>query len=157
VKTVQADFDVIVVGAGFAGLRALYELRNLGLSVKVFEAGSDVGGTWHWNRYPGARTDSEAWAYCYSFSKELLRDWNWTDRMPSQSQVLDYLRHVARRFDLRKDIQLDTRIDSAHYNQSTGRWTLTTETGERYTCRYFVTRELRRCLVSHRALACPAG
>ncbi|MGQ0618895.1 MAG: flavin-containing monooxygenase [Panacagrimonas sp.] len=132
------DFDAIVVGAGFGGIRALHELRQLGLSARVLEAGSDVGGTWYWNRYPGARTDSEAWAYCYSFSKELQNDWDWPERMPSWEHVSGYLRHVVERFDMRKDIQCDTRMKSAVYDEARNRWTLTTEQGERFTCTYFV-------------------
>src|SRR6266568_2481513 len=94
-----AHFDAIVIGAGFGGLRALHELRQLGLSVKVLEAAADVGGTWYWNRYPGARTDSESWVYCFSFDKGLQDDWNWPDRFPSQPDVLRYFQHVAERFD----------------------------------------------------------
>ena len=103
--------DCLVIGAGFGGLRMLYELRQLGLQRKVIEAGSDVGGTWYWNRYPGARTDSESWVYCFSFSGELEQEWDWAERYPAQPEVLRYLRHVADRFDLRRDIEFDTRVD----------------------------------------------
>ena len=137
-SSVKTDFDAIVIGAGFGGLRALHELREQGMSVKVFEAGSDVGGTWYWNRYPGARTDTEAWAYCYSFSKELQDEWVWPERMPSWSHVLAYLQHVAKRFDMRKDIEFNTRIKSAIYNETAGHWTLTTVLGQSFTCTYFV-------------------
>src|ERR1700756_885200 len=95
------EYDAIVVGAGFGGLRALRELRDvLGLSVKVLEAGTDVGGTWYWNRYPGARTDSESWIYIMNFSEELKADWDWSERFPTQPEVLRYLQHVADRFDM---------------------------------------------------------
>jgi cation diffusion facilitator CzcD-associated flavoprotein CzcO len=133
------DVDAIIIGAGFAGLRALYELRRLGLTVKLFEAGSDVGGTWYWNRYPGARTDSEAWAYCYSFSEELQDEWVWPERMPTWDQVLAYLRHVADRFDMRKDIQFDTRIRSAAYDESMNSWLIVSEKGHPLRSRYLVT------------------
>ena len=98
------QLDAIVIGAGFGGLRALVELRNLGLETRILEAGDGVGGTWCWNRYPGARSDSEAWSYCYSFSRELWDEWDWPDRLPGQADVLAYLDHVADRMDLRKDI-----------------------------------------------------
>src|SRR2546426_5691610 len=91
------EVDAIVIGAGFGGLRMLHELRELGLSVKVLEAGTDVGGTWYWNRYPGARTDTESWAYIVNFSEELNAEWDWSERFPTQPEVLRYLRHVADR------------------------------------------------------------
>src|SRR5688572_25999172 len=112
------DFGAIVVGAGFGGLRMLYELRQLGITAKVIEAAPDVGGTWYWNRYPGARTDSESWVYAYSFSKELQDDWNWSERFPPQAEALAYLRYVADRFDMRKDIQFHTLVTSAVYDES---------------------------------------
>jgi cation diffusion facilitator CzcD-associated flavoprotein CzcO len=134
------DIDAIVVGAGFGGLRALHKLRDeLGLSVRLIEAGSDVGGTWYWNRYPGARTDSEAWAYCYSFSKELQDEWDWPERMPTWNQVQEYLAFVADRFDMRKDIAFDTRVASAVFDEASGRWLVTTEDGQRFNATYFVT------------------
>src|SRR5215510_1079817 len=101
------DVDAVVIGAGFAGLYQLYRLRELGLSVEGFEAGSGVGGTWFWNRYPGARCDVESMDYSYSFSAELEQEWEWTERYPTQPEILRYLDHVADRFDLRRDIQLD--------------------------------------------------
>src|SRR4051812_47611825 len=116
----------------------LYELRQLGITAKVIEAGSDVGGTWYWNRYPGARTDSEAWVYCFSFSRELEQEWDWPERYPSQPQVLEYLQHVADRFDLRDDIELDTRVESAVYDEGEDRWAITTDRGATYICRYFI-------------------
>ena len=132
------DFGAIVVGAGFGGLRMLYELRQLGVSAKVIEAASDVGGTWYWNRYPGARTDSESWVYCYSFSKELQDDWDWAERYPSQPEVLRYLQHVAERFDLRKDIQFDTRVQSASYDEAANKWVVTTDQGETFTSTFLI-------------------
>jgi cation diffusion facilitator CzcD-associated flavoprotein CzcO len=134
----DADFGAVVVGAGFGGLRMLYELRQLGVTAKVIEAGADVGGTWFWNRYPGARTDSESWVYCYSFSRELERDWNWAERYPAQPEVLRYLQHVADRFDLRRDIQFDTRVESAVYDEAANLWVITTDGGETFTCKYFI-------------------
>src|SRR5437762_7101915 len=117
-----ASFDAIVVGAGLSGLYMLYRLRELGLSARVFEAGSGVGGTWYWNRYPGARCDVESLDYSYSFSAELEQDWEWTERYPTQPEILRYLNHVADRFDLRRDIQLDTGVAHAHYHEPTNCW-----------------------------------
>jgi cyclohexanone monooxygenase len=131
-------YDAIVVGAGFSGLRILHEVRTLGLSVRVLDAGSDVGGTWHWNRYPGARTDSESWVYCYSFDKDLQDSWKWGERYPSQREVESYLRHVADRFDMRKDIEFGTRVVSAQYGADTGLWTVTTDCGQAFECTYFI-------------------
>jgi cation diffusion facilitator CzcD-associated flavoprotein CzcO len=109
------EFDAIVIGAGVAGLYQLYKLRELGLRVRVFEAGSGVGGTWYWNRYPGARFDSESWTYGYSFSKELLDEWDWDEHFAAQPQTERYLNYVADKFDLRRDIQFDSRVAAAHY------------------------------------------
>jgi cyclohexanone monooxygenase len=132
------SFDAVVVGAGFAGLRMLHELRQLGLTVKVIESGSEVGGTWYWNRYPGARTDTEAWAYAFSFSKELQEEWDWTERFPPQRETHAYLRYVADRFDMRRDIQFNTRATSAVFDESSDTWSVTTDQGNTYTCRYFI-------------------
>ena len=134
----RADFDTIIIGAGFGGLRALHEMHRLGKSVRLFDAGSDVGGTWYWNRYPGARTDSEAWAYCYSFSKELQDEWDWPERMPTWDQVQAYLAHVADRFDLRKDIQFNTWIESCVYDEAHNQWVVTTAEGKSFRCRYLI-------------------
>jgi cyclohexanone monooxygenase len=134
----NTDFDIVVIGAGFAGMRMLHTARQFGLSAHAFEAGPDVGGTWYWNRYPNARTDSEAWVYCYSFDEALQQEWDWTERFPGQAEVLSYLRHVADRFDLRRDISFGTRIQSAVYDEEAARWTVTDENGETATGRYFV-------------------
>lgn len=131
-------FDAVVIGAGFSGLRMLWELRQLGLTARVIEAAPDVGGTWYWNRYPGARTDSESWVYAFSFSKELQDDWDWQERYPTQPEALAYLQHVADRFDMRRDIQFETRMESAVYDEAANRWTVTTDRGDSYTSRYFV-------------------
>ncbi|HZZ49885.1 MAG TPA: NAD(P)/FAD-dependent oxidoreductase [Pseudonocardia sp.] len=134
----SVDVDVVVVGAGFAGVRTLIELRRLGLSATVIEAGTDVGGTWYWNRYPGARTDSESWSYCFPFP-ELEQEWDWAERYPTQPEVQRYLRLVVERFDLRDDIEFGQRVSSAEYDEARDSWTVTTESGGRYTCRYFIT------------------
>ena len=126
----KSNVDVVVVGAGFAGLYMLYRLRGLGLQVQVIEAGSDVGGTWFWNRYPGARCDVESMEYSYSFSEELQQDWDWTERYATQPEILRYINHVANRFDLRRDVQFNTRVRSAIFDEATGRWTVTTENGQ---------------------------
>jgi cation diffusion facilitator CzcD-associated flavoprotein CzcO len=132
------DFDAIVVGAGFGGLRMVHEFRRLGLSVRVFEAGTDVGGAWYWNRYPGARTDSESWIYSYYFSEELLAEWDWSQRFPSQDEALRYLQYVADRFDLRTDITFSVRVTAATYDEVANVWTVTTGDGDSFTCTYFV-------------------
>ena len=134
------NLDVLVVGAGFAGLYQLLCLRDrLGLSVQALEAGDGVGGTWYWNRYPGARCDSESHAYCYSFSKELMQDWEWSERYPAQPEIMRYLNHVADRFDLKRDIRFNTRVTAAHYNEVTNRWEVRTEAGEHFTAKFLVT------------------
>jgi cation diffusion facilitator CzcD-associated flavoprotein CzcO len=135
----HADYDAVIVGAGFSGLYMLYRLREQGLRCRVYEAGSGVGGAWYWNRYPGARCDSESWFYCYSFSEELLQEWTWSQRFPEQQEILRYLDHVADRFDLRPDIQLDTKVTAAIYDDDTRRWTVETSQGDRVTARYVVT------------------
>jgi cation diffusion facilitator CzcD-associated flavoprotein CzcO len=132
--------DAVVIGAGLSGLRVLRELRDeVGLSVRVFEAGTDVGGTWYWNRYPGARTDTESWAYGLSFDKDLLEDWTWEERFPGQPEVERYLGHVADRYDLRKDIQFETRVTEATFEEETATWRIVTDAGETVTATYLVT------------------
>ncbi len=130
--------DVVVVGAGFSGLYMLYRLRQLGMSARVLEKGSGVGGTWYWNRYPGARCDIESVDYCYSFSTELVHEWVWSERYASQPEVLRYLEHVADRFELRPDITLNTAVVSAVFNDADGSWTLTTDTRQEIRARYCV-------------------
>jgi cyclohexanone monooxygenase len=136
--TTAPDYDVIIIGAGFSGLRMLHEARERGLSVRVLEAGHDVGGTWNFNRYPGARTDSESWAYCFGFDKQLQDDWDWQERYPTQPQVLSYLRHVADRFGMRRDIQFGTRVRTAEFDEANDVWNVTTEAGGRFACRCLV-------------------
>src|SRR5437868_9849496 len=133
------DLDAIVIGAGVAGLYQLYRLRELGLRVRAFEAGAAVGGTWYWNRYPGARFDSESHTYGYSFSKELLDEWHWSERFAPQPETERYLNHVADKFDLRRDIQFNSRVAAAHYHEETRSWYLTLEDGRRYSTRFLIT------------------
>ena len=132
------DYDAIIVGAGFAGLYMLHRLRGLGLSARVFEAGGGVGGTWYWNRYPGARCDVESMEYSYQFSDELQQDWEWTERYASQPEILRYLNHVADRFDLRRDIQLDTRIEALTFDEDAGKWTVRTDDDTEATAQFCV-------------------
>ncbi|MDG2303953.1 MAG: NAD(P)/FAD-dependent oxidoreductase [Candidatus Binatia bacterium] len=122
-------FDAVVIGAGFAGLYMLHKLRSVGLSVRVVEAGSGIGGTWYWNRYPGARCDVESMEYSYQFSDELQQEWEWSERYAAQPEILRYLNHVADRFDLRRDIQLETRVASAHFDESKNEWQIETDRG----------------------------
>jgi cation diffusion facilitator CzcD-associated flavoprotein CzcO len=133
------DFDAIVIGAGVSGLYQLYRLRELGLRVRGFEAGTDVGGTWYWNRYPGARFDSESWTYGYSFSPELLQEWHWQEHFAPQPETERYLNHVADKFDLRRDIQFESRVASAHYQEETRSWDVVLEDGRRYSTRFLLT------------------
>ena len=130
--------DAVVVGAGFSGMYQLHRLREMGLSVHVFEAGEDVGGTWFWNRYPGARVDIESMAYSFSFSKELEQDWVWSEKYSPQPELLRYAQHVADRFDLKRDISFNTRVESAHFDDDKDEWLITTECGKRVRARYFV-------------------
>ena len=133
------DFDAVVIGSGVTGLYQLYKLRELGLRVRTFEAASGVGGTWYWNRYPGARFDSESWTYGYSFSKELLEEWNWSEHFAPQPETERYLNHVADRFDLRRDIQFNTRVTVAEYREDTRSWDITLGDGGRVTARFLIT------------------
>ncbi|WP_063726739.1 flavin-containing monooxygenase [Streptomyces sp. RTd22] len=133
-----AHHDAVVVGAGFAGLYALHRLRGLGLSVRCLDAASGVGGTWFWNRYPGARCDVESMDYSYSFSPELEQEWVWTERYPAQPEILRYLEHVADRFDLRRDIRLETRLTRAVFDERDPGWDLTTDRGGPLRARFLV-------------------
>jgi len=133
------DFDAIVIGAGVSGLYQLYRLRELGLTARVFEAGSGVGGTWYWNRYPGARFDSESWTYGYSFSRELLDEWDWEEHFSGQPENERYLNYVTDKFDLRRDIQFSTVVTSAHYREETRSWDVTLDNGEHRTARFLIT------------------
>ncbi len=130
--------DVAIVGAGFAGMYMLHRLRGLGMLARVFEAGSGVGGTWYWNRYPGARCDVESMQYSYSFSPELEQEWQWSELFASQPEILRYANHVADRFDLRRDIQFDTRVTEARFDRVTHRWDIRTDRGDVVSARYCV-------------------
>ncbi len=125
----QSEFDVLIVGAGFAGLYMLHRARGLGLSARVVEAGAGIGGTWYWNRYPGARCDVESMQYSYQFSGELQQEWQWSERYASQPEILTYLNHVADRFDLRRDIQLGTRVRAARFDEAASQWVITADGG----------------------------
>ena len=131
--------DAIVIGAGISGMFMLYRLRELGLSTQVFEAGTNVGGTWYWNRYPGARFDSESWTYGYSFSKELLQEWDWKEHFSPQPDTLEYLNHVADKFDLRRDIQFRSTVTAAHWDDAANEWTVTLESGQQAKSRLLLT------------------
>ena len=133
------DFDVLIVGAGMSGMYQLYRMRELGLRVRVFEAGTDVGGTWYWNRYPGARFDSESYSYGYSFSPELLQEWEWSEHFAGQPETLRYLNYVADKFDLRRDIQFRSRVTAATYQEEARNWAITLEDGSRFHTRFLIT------------------
>ncbi|MDA0790067.1 MAG: NAD(P)/FAD-dependent oxidoreductase [Proteobacteria bacterium] len=136
-RTEAQEFDVLIVGAGFAGMYMLHRMRGLGLSARVIEAGKNVGGTWYWNRYPGARCDIPSMEYSYSFSKELEQEWDWTEVMAGQPEILKYAERVADKFDLRRDIQFNTRVVSAHYDENR-RWRITTDSNEVFLTRYCI-------------------
>ena len=131
-------FDAVVVGAGFAGLYMLHRLRSAGFSVRVFEAAPGVGGTWYWNRYPGARCDIESMQYSYQFSDELQQDWTWTERYASQPELLAYIEHVAERFDLKRDIQFETRVAAATFDDAADEWAVETDAGQTVRARYLI-------------------
>src|SRR6202048_4890910 len=135
---VSAAYDVVVVGAGFAGMYMLHKLRGQGMTARVYEQGDGVGGTWYWNRYPGARCDVESMQYSYSFSDELQQEWNWSERYAPQPEILKYANHVADRFNLRSDIQLNTRVDRAVFDESANIWSVTTSDGKTVTAKYVV-------------------
>ncbi|WP_454624674.1 flavin-containing monooxygenase [Bradyrhizobium cenepequi] len=135
----RVQFDAIVIGAGFAGMFMLYRLRELGFRTRVLEAGSDVGGTWYWNRYPGARCDVESMEYSYSFDDALQQQWNWSERYSAQPEILKYAQYVADRFELRKDIQFQIKVVSARWSERDNRWTVQTDSGESFDCQFLIT------------------
>jgi cyclohexanone monooxygenase len=139
-KQSEADLylDAVIVGAGFSGMYMLHRLRGLGLNARIFEAGSGVGGTWYWNRYPGARVDIESLEYGYSFDEALENEWRWSERYASQPELLRYLNHVADRYDLRRDIKLETRVTAAVYNETENRWDVTTDHGAHISARFCI-------------------
>src|SRR5271168_1962316 len=132
------EYDAIVIGAGVSGLYQLYKLRELGLTARVFESGTGVGGTWYWNRYPGARFDSESYTYGYSFSEELLQEWNWAERFSGQPENERYLNYVADKFDLRRDIQCNSRVTSAVFDERANRWEVLLESGQRMRAQFLI-------------------
>jgi cation diffusion facilitator CzcD-associated flavoprotein CzcO len=133
------DFDAVVIGAGFSGMHMLKSLRDkLGLNVRVYEAGETVGGTWYWNRYPGARCDSDAYIYCFTWDKQLLQDWEWSERYPEQPEILRYLEHVARRHDLKRDMQFNTRVTGAEFDEAAKLWRVHTDKGDEVTARFLI-------------------
>ena len=133
------SYDAIVIGAGFSGMYQLKSLRDkLGLKVRVIEAGDTVGGTWYWNRYPGARCDSDSYIYCFTFDKQLLQEWDWSERYPEQPEILRYLEHVAARYDLKRDIQFGTRVTGAEFDEANDLWNVHTDKGETVTARFLI-------------------
>src|ERR1700709_856415 len=130
------NFEAIIIGAGISGMFMLYRLRELGMTARVFETGTNVGGTWYWNRYPGALFDSESWTYGYSFSKELMREWDWKEHFSPQPDTLEYLNHVADKFGLRQDIQFRATVTAAHWNETANQWTVPRESGQQPTSRF---------------------
>ncbi|HZU77648.1 MAG TPA: NAD(P)/FAD-dependent oxidoreductase, partial [Dehalococcoidia bacterium] len=132
------ELDVIVIGAGFGGLYMLHKLRELGFSARVLEMGDGVGGTWYWNRYPGARCDVQSIEYSYSFSPEIEQEWNWTELMPSQPEIERYLNFVADRLDLRRDIQFETKVTALTFDEDDDRWSVETDRGGRFLARFVV-------------------
>tara|TARA_B110000977_G_scaffold200271_1_gene290148 strand:- start:425 stop:2053 length:1629 start_codon:yes stop_codon:yes gene_type:complete len=137
-KNNKTDFDSIVIGSGFAGLALIHYLREAGQTVQVFDKASDIGGTWTWNRYPGAMTDSEGYYYCLTFSKELLQKWTWSQRYPAWEETHRYMHFVADECDMWPHIQLNTEVTSAEYQEDSGIWLITTAGGKQYTCKYFI-------------------
>jgi len=137
-KTSIPHVDVVVVGAGFAGLYLLHKLKGNGLNVQVFESGAGVGGTWYWNRYPGARCDAESMAYSYSFDAEMEQQWEWTERYATQPEILKYINHVADRFNLWPDIRLNTRVTGATYIDGEDQWIIETDKGDRISAQFCI-------------------
>jgi cation diffusion facilitator CzcD-associated flavoprotein CzcO len=138
-RSPTTHFDALIIGAGFAGMYMLHSLRDkLGMTARVLEAGDGVGGTWYWNRYPGARCDSPSYIYCYTFDRNLVQEWEWSERYPEQDELLRYLEHCADRFDLKPDIGFGKRVNSTVFDEKTNRWTVRTEQGDEYTARYVI-------------------
>ncbi|KAH7362819.1 phenylacetone monooxygenase [Plectosphaerella cucumerina] len=133
------DYDVLIIGAGLSGIYSLHQMRQLGLRTRVLEAGSEEGGTWFWNRYPGARFDSESYSYIFSFSQEVLDEWNWTEHFSPQPETLKYIHYLTEKFDLKRDMQFNTKVKSAHFQKTSNSWLLTDANGKQYTTRYLVT------------------
>src|ERR1700722_435258 len=134
-KDQVSTYDAIIIGGGISGMFMLYRLRELGMNARVFESGTNVGGTWYWNRYPGARFDSESWTYGYSFSKELMQEWDWKEHFSPQPDTLEYLNHVAEKFDLRRDMQFRSTVAAAHWDGRANQWNVTLEGGQQATSR----------------------
>jgi cyclohexanone monooxygenase len=134
----SAVFDAVIVGAGFSGLYMLHRLRGLGFAARVYESGGGVGGTWYWNRYPGARCDVESLEYSYSFSEGLEKEWRWTERYAAQPEILRYAEHVAERFDLTRDIQFETRVAAAVFDEPAERWMIRTDRGDQVSARFCI-------------------
>src|SRR5947209_5507201 len=132
------EYDAVVVGAGFSGLYLLHRLRGLGLRVRGYDAAGDVGGTWYWNRYPGARCDIPTTDYTYSFDPELEKAWTWSEKYATQPEILNYLGFVADRYDLRRDIEFNTRVEGARWDEESSRWHLRTDPGKDISTRYYV-------------------
>ena len=132
------ELDAVILGAGVAGLYQLHQLRRQGLRVRAYDRAGDVGGTWWWNRYPGSRFDSEAYIYQYLFDEDLYKDWSWSEKFPGQPEIERWMRYVADRLDLRRDIQFSTTITEAHYDEDRGRWTIRTDRGDVVDTQFFV-------------------
>ena len=135
---VGAAFDAVIVGAGFAGMYMLHRLRELGFTARVYEAGGGVGGTWYWNRYPGARCDVESMQYSYSFSEELQREWDWSERYSPQPEILRYANHVADRFGLRADMEFNTAVEACAFDEHDNIWSVTLSGGKTVTAKFVV-------------------
>src|SRR5260221_2803655 len=133
------SYDAVIIGAGMSGLYQLYRLRELGLRVRVLEAGTNVGGTWYWNRYPGARFDSESYSYGYSFSQALLAEWDWSEHFAGQPETLRYLNYVADKFDLRRDVRFESRVAAAIFEEDMRSWNVALEDGSRFRARFLIT------------------
>ena len=135
---VLPKLDVLIVGAGFAGLYLMHRMRGAGLTAHVYEGADGVGGTWYWNRYPGARCDVESMQYSFGWDEELQQEWQWSERFAGQPEILKYANHIADRYDLRRHISFNTRVSAATYDEAAGTWSVQTETGETIACRYVV-------------------